>query len=458
MNTHSLLAQATTLLVTLGCIQSSALAQSRQVPAPQQAKPIAIVHATVHNPPADVDGTEEVVLQDGYVLFDEGRILATGTGTPANLEGFDVLDAAGLHVYPGLITGPTQLGLVETLQVRATDDTSELDAEHPEVAAWVSINPDSDLIPVTRSSGILTALVFPSGGSIGAQPSAIRLDGWTTEDLVIERSLGIIVSWPLMHPISARWSRRSRGDQGMRTDEQLKAIDEFFDDAEAWNAARKHDPTVTFNARFAALAPVLEGERPVFIDASRASQIESALAWARKRGLRPVIVGGFAAGSCAQLLAEQDVPVILRGTHRLPLNRHDRHDAPFTAAEQLRAAGVLFSIGNDGSEPAHERGLGHQAATAAAYGLPRGAALRAVTLSPAEIVGLDDRLGSIEPGKAATLIVTTGDPLEITSETLVAFIDGRRIDLDDRQKELVSKYREKYRQLGVDVSAQKVQP
>ena len=440
---------ALSAVLLLAIAGSPAQAQSRQVPAPQQTRPVAIVHATVHNPPAAVDGSEEVVWEDGYVLFANGRIVDAGSGDPGDLDGYDVLDAAGLHVYPGLVAGPTQLGLVETLQVEATDDRNELNNEHPEIAAWIAINPDSDLIPVTRSSGILTALVFPGGGTIGAQPSAIRLDGWTTEDLVIDKSLGVLVNWPLIHPVSSRWSRRSRGDQSSRSKEQIAAINRFFDDAEAWIAARAADPTVPFNARFAAMEPVLSGEEPVFIDASRASQIESAVSWARNRDLKVVIVGGTAAGSCAELLAENRIPVMLRGTHRLPLNRHDPHDAPFNTPKQLRDAGVLFSIGNADSEPAHERGLGHHAATAAAYGLPRGAALRSVTLSPAEIVGLEDELGSIETGKAATLLVTTGDPLEITSEILVAFIDGRRIDLDDRQKMLVRKYREKYRQLGL---------
>jgi hypothetical protein len=248
--------------VALMLAGTGAQAQSRQVPAPQQKRPVAIVHATVHNPPTAIDGRDEIIWKDGYVLFEDGRITGAGSGDPGDLDGYDVLDAAGLHVYPGLIAGPTQLGLVETLQVEATDDRTELDNEHPEIAAWIAINPDSDLIPVTRSSGILTALVFPSGGTIGAQPSAIRLDGWTTEDLVIDKSLGVLVNWPLIHPVSSRWSRRSRGDQTNKSKEQVAAIDRFFDDAEAWVAARAVDPTVAFNARFAAMAPGFRVRNP----------------------------------------------------------------------------------------------------------------------------------------------------------------------------------------------------
>jgi imidazolonepropionase-like amidohydrolase len=435
------------LAASLAC--AAADAQSRQVPAPSQDRPVAIMHATVHNPPASVDGEDEVILEDGYVLFEKGRITEIGVGTPEDLEGFDVLDARGLHVYPGLVAGPSQLGLLETGQVEATDDRRELDNEHPEVTAWVAVNPDSDLLPVARSAGILTALVFPTGGTIGGQPSAIRLDGWTTEDLVMKKSLGVVINWPLIHPVTSRWSRRGGGEQSARSAERIAEINAFFDDAAAWNLAREHDETTPFNARFAAMKPVLDGERPVFIDASRTSQIESAVAWAKGRNLEVVIVGGSAAYGCAELLAREGVPVILRGTLRLPLHRHDRPDAPFRNPAELHEAGVLFAIGNAEGEPAHERSLAHQAAMAAAHGLPRGAALRAVTLSPAEIIGLEGDIGSVEPGKCATLLVTTGNPLEITSETLVAFIDGRRIDLDDRQKTLMRKYREKYRQLGL---------
>lgn len=425
-------------------------AQSRQVPAARQSSPTAIVNTTLHNPPAERDGADERILESAWVLFEDGKVVEIGTGEPELPEGCEILDGAGLHVYPGLIAGPTELGLIETEQVRATDDTTELDAEHPEIQAWIAINPDSELIPVARSAGVLTAVVFPGGGTIRGQPSMIRLDGWTTEELSIRDTLGVIIAWPMMNPVTSRFVRRSAADQRTRSAERVKRIDTYFEDAEAWLAARQADPEVPWNTRYAALADVISGKLPVYVDASRPSQIEAAVAWAKRRGYRIVIVGGTAAGECAPMLAEQDVPVMLRGTHRLPLARHHAHDEVFRTPERLRQAGVLFSIGNSGSgafAPAQERDLAHQAATAAAYGLPAGAALRSVTLSPAEIAGVGDELGSIEPGKCATMIVTTGNPLELTSKVLVAYIDGRRIDLSDRQKMLVEKYREKYRQL-----------
>lgn len=441
----------TTLCATIMGFQFVTMAsgQSREITAPAQKKPMAIVNTTLHNPPVDHDGSDEVIIEDAWILFDKGRITGIGSGPLENLDGYEVFDASGLHVYPGLIAGPTQLGLLETEQVRATDDRSELDNEHPEIQAWVSINPDSDLITVTRSSGIMTALVFPGGGTISGQPSAIRLDGWTTEDLTIEESLGVIVKWPLIHSVSSRFSRRSNSDQSGRARERLKKIDTYFEDAEAWLAARETDPTIPFNARFAALSGVIAGEAPLFVDASRASQIESAVAWSKRRGYDIVIVGGTASAECAPLLARHEVPVMIKGMHRLPMTRHADHDAIYRTPEKLRKAGVLFSIGNGSGEPQHERNLAHQAGTAGAYGLPAGAALRSITLSPAEIAGIDDRLGSVEEGKSATLIITTGNPMEITSDVLVSFIDGRRIDLSNRQSSLLNKYREKYRQMGL---------
>ncbi|MEC7352235.1 MAG: hypothetical protein VYD99_03845, partial [Planctomycetota bacterium] len=267
-------------------------AQSRQVPAGRQSAPTVIVNGTLHNPPPERSGRDEVVVEDAWIMFEDGRITQVGTGEMEIPDGCEVLDAEGLHIYPGLIAGPTQLGLIETEQVRATDDTTELDSEHPEIQAWVAINPDSDLIPVARSSGIMSAVVFPGGGIISGQPSMIRLDGWTTEDLTIRESLGVIVNWPMMNPVTSRFVRRSASDQKKRSAERVKRIDTYFDDAEDWLKAREADPSIPWNTRYAALSGVISGEVPVYLDASRPSQIESGVAWAKGRGYRVVIVGG----------------------------------------------------------------------------------------------------------------------------------------------------------------------
>jgi imidazolonepropionase-like amidohydrolase len=211
----------------------------------------------------------------------------------------------------------------------------------------------------------------------------------------------------------------------------------------------------THDARWEAMLAVLAGKTRVFIDADDVQQIQAALAFAEQEGLMPVIVGGYDAAECAALLKKHDVPVILGGVHRTPLRRDDDYDAAFTLPERLRALGIKFCIageigGASGSLPSNIRNLPYHAATAAAYGLPADEALRSITLSAAEVLGVADRLGSLDAGKDATLIVTTGDPLEITTQVTAAYVQGRAVDLNDRHKRLWTKYKEKYRRLGIE--------
>ncbi|MCP3904148.1 MAG: amidohydrolase family protein [Planctomycetes bacterium] len=416
-------------------------AQSRQVPAPKQSQAVVIHSATVH----PVSGPP---ITDGFVIFRDGRIVDVGSGRPRSPRGTETIDARGLHVYPGLIGADTQLGLVETGAVSVTHDHNEHGGIKPEVRAAVAVNPDTDLIPVARANGILTAMVFPGGGLVSGRCSLIRLDGWTWEDMAIDPDAGLIVNWPRTEPTRAAWMRKSEAVQRKEIRERLDEIDRVFDDATAYARSRAHDPTVRTDLRFEAMRPVVTGTKPVYVRASSSGQIESAVAWGVRRGYRLVIVGGREADRVIPLLAEHDVPVIVPGLHRMPSARHGDYDEPFTLPKRLHEAGVRFCIAS-GSGSAHERNLNHNAATAAAYGLPRDVALRAVTSYPAQILGVGDRLGTLEAGKAATLIITTGDPLEITTDTLVAFIDGRRIDLGNRQKAMEAKYRQKYRQLGL---------
>lgn len=417
-----------------------AIAQSAQLPAPVQASPVLLRNAIIHT------ATEETPRLEGWVLFVDGRIAAMGDAEVAPLpEGTQVIDAEGLHLVPGIIALASQLGLVETLQVDATDDRRESVDRTPELAPWVAVNPDSDLIPVARSAGILHALIVPTGGTIPGRASVIRLDGWTTEDLAVLRDAGLVVRWPLASPIRASWMRRSEEEQRKRFAKQRSTIEGFFDDAVAWHAARDNDPTTPGDLRFEAMGPVLAGERPVFFIANSRGQIEESLAFSVSRGLKPVILGGAAAPQCLASLKAADASVIIHGVHRLPLSRHRAWDDPFSLALRLHEAGIPFAIAA-GDEPAHERGLIHNAATAVAHGLSREEALRSITSSAAEIAGVGERLGSILPGRSASFYLCDGEPLEMTSPPLRAWIDGRELDLGDRQKRLLAKYREKYAQ------------
>ena len=423
---------------------AAALGQSRQIPAPPQSRPVILMSATVHT----VTGP---TIEDGYVIFDDGIILDVGRGTPPAVPRAETVNAEGLHVYPGLISTDTTLGLVETGSVAMTRDFSELGDVTPEVRAAVAVNPDSDLIPVARANGILTAMVFPRGGLVAGRGSVIRLDGWTWEQMTIVPSAGVVISWPRTEPDlrDVRW-RKSTPEKEQRTkiEENLRRIDDLFDDAADYIKAVGADPAQKTDLRFEALREALAGRERIFVRASSQGQIESAVAWAARREFDIVIVGGREADRAAALLREHDVPVMIGGLHSLPGHRDDPYDGPFTLPARLYEAGVRFAIAS-GSGAAHERNLNHNAATAVAFGLPQDQALKAITAAAAEIIGIGSTHGAIEVGKAATLIVTTGDPLQITTDTLMAYIDGRRIDLGNRHKALYEKYREKYRQLGL---------
>lgn len=433
-------------IATTLAMATSVLGQSAQVPAPPQSSSLLIHNATVH----PVSDEHPTAIEVGWVRFEDGRITEMGEGEPPQAAADDatLIDAQGLSLVPGFISGPSQIGLLEVEQVDATDDRREGASRSPEAAAWIAVNPDSDLIPVARAGGVLHTLAMPIGGTIPGRASVLRMDGWTTEDLALVRDAGMIVSWPVSAPIRASWMRRSGGAQRQDIEARLKAIDTWFDDAEAWAAARAADETTPTDLRFVAMQPVLDGERPVFIRADSRGQIETALAWASDRGLRPVIVGGSAAADCIPLLQRTGASVILTRVHRLPPSRHHAVDRSFTVATALQEAGVPFAIGAE-DEPAHEREIAHNAATAAAHGLSREAALHAITRGPAEIIGVGDRLGSIESGRSATFFLCEGDPLEVVNQPMRAWIDGREIDLGDRQKRLYGKYREKYRQKGI---------
>jgi imidazolonepropionase-like amidohydrolase len=427
-------------MIALG-VASAASAQSRQIPAPKQTGPILIHSATIHTV---TDGT----IDRGYVIFEDGVITHVGRGDPPEVSVDEHHNADGLHVYPGLIATATNLGLTETGAVDVTNDHTEYGRVKPEVRAVVAVNPDTDLIPVARANGIMTALVFPRGGLVSGRASTMRLDGWTWEDLAIDDATGLVVNWPRTEPINAWWMQRSEAEQRKEIQEDLEAVEKVFDDAAAYLQTRDNDPTVPTDVRFEAMRPALEGAEPVYVQASSMGQIESAVAWGVRRNLKIVIVGGHQADEVIPLLLKHDVPVIITGTHRTPSRRDAAYDEPFVLPRALYEAGVRFCLASGGGA-AHERNLNHNAATAAAYGLPRTEALRAVTLGAAELSGIGETHGAIAPGRSATLIVTSGDPLEITTDTLIAYIDGRRLDLGTRHKELYAKYREKYRQLGL---------
>jgi imidazolonepropionase-like amidohydrolase len=430
--------RACLFLVVVSCALRIACA-SDTMPAPPQSKPVAIKGATIH----PVSGPE---IPGSTIVFENGKITAIGAGATIP-PGADEIDGNGKHVYPGLINANTVLGLVEIGAVRATVDIEEAGAINPNVRSITSVNPDSELIPVARAAGVLTALSVPEGGIISGQSAVIRLEGWTPEEMAVLSPAAMHLRWPNLTIDRQPRARKSVKDQQKEIEKAQKEIRDAFQIARAyWQTKKNPGPDFKMDLRWEALMPVFEGKLPLFVHASTLAQIQAALAWAKEMQLKIVLVDADDAWRIAPQLKESDVPVILGPATNLPPRRDDDYDSAWSSAAKLQQAGVRFCIASNGrGAETNERNVGYEAGLAAGYGLPKEEALKAVTLYPAQILGVADRLGSLEIGKAATLIVTTGDPLDFPTEVEAAFIDGRKIDLSNRQTRLRDKYREKYR-------------
>jgi len=431
-----------TILTLATAAAMPSLAQAAvPAPAPPQERSVALIGATIH----PVDGPDII---NGAIVFSGGKITALGAGVtvPSDAERIDV---AGKHIYPSLIDANTNIGLTEIGAVRATNDGSETGSINPNVKAEVAVNPESEIIPVTRSNGVLVVLTSPTGGVISGTSALLRLDGWTWEDMTIKAPVAMHLNWPNMRPITAWWVEESDEKQLERRDEQLKAVRQAFADARAYRTAKKAgSPAPEHDSRWEAMIPVLEGALPVIVEANDIQQIQAVVAFAEAEKIKIIIRGCYDAPLCVELLKKSNIPVIVDGIHRLPTRDDEPYDAPFTVPERLRSAGIRYCI-TGGGGASNVRNIPYHAATAASYGLPRDEALKAITLYPAQILGVNDRVGSLAVGKDATLFVADGDILAIPTQVELAFIDGRKIDLSDRQKALWEKYKEKYRRLGI---------
>ena len=420
------------------CLAAGARA-SDTIPASPQAKPVAIKGATIH----PVSGPD---IPSGTIVFENGKITAIGADAAIPSEA-EVVDGAGKHVYPGLINANTVLGLVEIGAVRATVDVEESGSINPNVRSITSVNPDSELIPVARAAGVLTALSVPEGGIISGQSAVLRLDGWTPEEMTVLSPAAMHLRWPNLTIDRRPRARKSVKDQQKEIEKAQKQIRDAFQIGRSyWQARKNPGPDFKTDLRWEALMPVFDGKLPLFVHASTLAQIQAVLAWAKEMQLKIVLVDGDDAWRVAPQLKESDTAVVLGPATSLPPRRDDDYDSAWSSAAKLQQAGVKFCIASNGrGAETNERNVGYEAGLAAGYGLPKEEALKAVTIYPAQILGVADRLGSLEKGKAATLIVTNGDPLDFPTQIEAAFIDGRKIDLSNRQTRLRDKYREKYR-------------
>lgn len=391
------------------------------------------------------------------VLVRDGKIAAVGPEADAPAD--QTVDLRGQHLYPGLVAPTTVLGLLEIDGVRATRDTTEVGEFTPEVNAWVAVNPDSELIPVARANGYTHAQVIPLGGLVSGVSGVIQLQGWTTEDLVVRRAAALHVFWPSFeldltpkHLASPKDKWKSPEEQVRDREKRLRELDAFFTEAAAYHQARTALARTNGTAwrpvpAWEAMGPVVRGELPLWLHADEARQIQSAVEWAARRRFRMVLAGGRDAARCATLLATNQVSVAYEHVFTLPARDTDAYDVQFAAPAVLARAGVpvAFTEGTDRFGASGIRNIPYCAAQAVAFGYPADEAIRSLTLYPARMLGLADRLGSIEVGREASLIAVDGDILDIRRRVTRMWIRGEEVSLESRHTRLNDRYRKRPR-------------
>jgi len=425
----------TLCLLTLSTVTALA---SPEVPGAKQTRPIALVGGTVHT----VSGE---TIENATILFEQGKIVAVGKQVSLR-QGVQIIQIPGKHVFPGMLDAYTNMGLVEINAVRASDDEQEVGNFNPNVRAEVAVNPDSEIIPTTRSNGVLLCLSAPSGGVVSGRSAVLQLDGWTYEDLTVHAAAGLHVNWPSMALVNDWWVTASAKDQIASREKALLDLTDKFDMARRYDTARSQNPDTLIDVKWESMRDILAGNVPLIVTANNANQIQAAVAFAVRQKVKLIINGGYDAIYCADLLKKHDVPVILGGVYRTPRRTDDFYDLPYEMPAILNRLGVQFCISSDGRFGASmSRNLPFHAGTAAAYGLPVDEAVKAVTLYPAQILGVDKQVGSLEVGKDATLVITDGHLLEIATQVEQAYVQGRRVDMSDRHKRLWNKYQQRYK-------------
>ena len=432
--------------IIIAIFLSTFLFANDQIPAAPQKHPILLKNGFIH--------TVSNGVINGSILFDKGKITHIGEFI-APPDGAEVIDLDGKHVYPGLIAAVSRMGLVEISAVDVTNDHSERGDFNPNVRANVAYNPDSEIIPTTRSNGVLIANVVPASGLVSGQASIMMMDGWTWENATFSHPSGLHINWPQMGIRSGGFRfRMSAERQNERREKALKTLDEIMKQSHAYarlrqTESRKAEDYHKEDLRLESMIPYVQGNLPIYIHANEVRQIEAAVHWANRHDVKIILVGGKDAWRTTDLLKKYKIPVIYEGVTALPLRRYEDYDQAYKGAALLHEAGIQFCIASSSGDASNVRNLPNHAAMAASYGLPKDQALRSITLSAAEILGIDSKVGSLESGKDATLFIANGDPLEIRTNVLQAYIQGRKVDMGDPHKMLYHKYQEKYRQLGI---------
>lgn len=410
---------------------SAYLFAQQPIPATPTNTPIWIKQAIIHS--ASTKGTFT-----GDILIEQGKITQLGNiqNAPPNAK---IIEAQNKHVYPAFIAPNTILGLAEIEAVRATLDYAEVGQITPNVRTQIGFNTDSKIIPTVRYNGVLIAQVAPTAGLISGLSSVMYLEGWHWEDATLKPDDALYIRIPSFRIYGQDKENKQKENQEKRVKELFHA----FEQAYSYYIAKQSGKISNVDQRWEAMCPVFEQKIPVFAVANELKQIYTALEIAEKYKLKLVLVGASESWKIAKILAEKKIPVILERIHSLPDREDEDIDLPYKKPKLLYDAGVKFCLSMDGFW--QQRNLPFLAGTAIAYGLPQEEALKSITLNAAQILGIDNRVGSIEIGKEATLFISEGDALDMKTCILYkAFVQGKEIQLTSIQTELYQKYMQKY--------------
>lgn len=402
-------------------------AQETIYPAPAQTGNIVLTHATIHI------GNGQV-LQDAMILFRDGKIVSVGPTEPIK-DNAKVIDCTGKQIYPGLISPATNLGLDELSAVRSTRDEYELGDINPNIRSVIAYNTDSKIIDNTRSNGVLLANTIPQGGIISGSSSVVQLDAWNWEDAAYQTDGGIHFFMPYLERFS------TEGDPAKDAMEKIEDVRNFLRQAKAYLDEPKHEHT---NLKSEAVKGLFNKSQIFFVHCELVKEMMVAVEFAKEFGFKTVIIGGTDSYKITDYLKQNNIAVILNEMNSLPALQDDDVDMPYKTPYLLQQAGVLYCI-SDPNQSSRYRNLAFNAGIASGHGLTKEQALQAITLNTAKILGIGDRTGSLENGKDANIIVSDGDILDIrTNNVIYAFIQGRQINLDNKQKQLYEKYKYKY--------------
>jgi len=391
----SIIKSTLTSLVVASSLSFSVMATDI-VPGEKQSNAILIKGGTLHTVTSGVQVNTDLLFENGVISK-----IATGINAPANTK---VIDATGKHVYPGLIGLATNVGLVEVGAVRSTRDDSEIGRATPEVKAHIAFNADSEIIPTLRTNGITHVQIAPNGGGLNGQSSLMQLDGWNWQDALVKSSTGMHLQWPRVGINKAWWERRSPEKQKEANEKANKQLRDSFKVIKAYAKARDEDKNQLVDLRWEAMRPVLKGEVPLYVHADDYRQIEQAIDFANKEKLSIVLVSARDADKAIELIKGNNVPVIFTSAFGRTWRSDEAIDKAFATPAFLEKSGINYALAIDSNWPA--RNLAFAAGQSIAYGVSPEMALKSITLAPAKILGVDDKMGSLTVGKQANIIIS----------------------------------------------------